>query len=162
MTQFVSASYPDEDRAHTAVEALAEAHFAHADIRVIKLDGERSEEVPIAHRTWVPQCIALFGSLGALLGGLGASLVATGEIAGPTVLIASGPVAAGLQGAMAGAIAGAFFGAFGGIGWWKDEPDFEATEIKRGAVVVGVTAPEGRVGEAISVLAGAGGVGVHV
>jgi hypothetical protein len=161
MTQFVSAVYPNEEQANRAVEALVEAKFSHETVSVIKADGNRVEGVAVEHKTWVPRGIAVGSAVGAVAGAVGALLISFGVIPGPMGLIAAGPVFAALQGALAGGIAGTLAGALVGLGYWKEEPAFETAEIEKGAIVVGVTGPEGRVEEAKDVLARTGGMRVR-
>jgi hypothetical protein len=147
MNTFATAIYPNEEKAHEAVAGLVEASFSHTDISVVKSDGKDAEHVAVEHRTGVAEGAGTGAVIGSAAGGLGAVLMATGMIGGPIGLIAAGPILAALQGALAGGAAGTLAGALVGLGFWKEEADFEAGEIEKGGILVGVDVPEGRIDE---------------
>ena len=91
-------------------------------------------------------------------GVIGAALGLTAVAAFPG-LLAVGPVLMALEGltaVAAGAGGGAFVGASSGLGWWHVEADVPDRAIEEGAILVGVSVPNGRCEEATAVLQHAG------
>jgi hypothetical protein len=79
--------------------------------------------------------------LGAALGAIGLTLVATGLVVAPGLRVpAAGPLLAALQGALAGLGAGGAAGALAGLGFWEEGSHLTADDVHGGSVLVGVHA----------------------
>jgi hypothetical protein len=136
--------------ARKAVEALVEAGFPSRDISVLLVEEGRPVEVMIDQKTLVPQGIAFGSAVGVALG-LAAALIGVF----PPVPSSSLGLAS-LQGAVAGGALGALCGALAGLSWWRTEADIPSLGADVGSILVGVAAPESRIGEAFEVLREAG------
>jgi len=142
--------FADPQLANEAFDRLVEASFEAEEISVLLLDGSGVEQVPVDHKTGVPIGV----TTGATLGGTLGLAVALG---GPVGLgfFAAGPILAALQGVAVGAASGGLLGALAGLAYWCDEPELEA-ELKRGHILVGVTAAGARALQARKELLAAG------
>ena len=145
MAGLVTGTYGDAEKAQKTIAALIEADFDVGDISVVVADRQGVHEVPVEHDTGVAEGVVVGGTLGAALGALGATLMATGVLAAPGLpVLAAGPVLAALKGAVAGLGAGGLVGALAGLGFWKDAAELHAEDVREGAVLIGVHAERGR------------------
>ena len=144
---FAHAFYKGPEEAQAAVQALLDAHFHTEHVGVLLKRGPSVEELPMHHKTFVPQGAVL----GALFGAAAGALTLSG-----IGVLAAGPLLVALQGAATGTAIGTLAGTLGGLGFWRDEIDFPADAFESGAVLVGVVTNLGRTNEARRVLASAG------
>jgi len=144
---FAHAFFKDAEHANAAVRALLDGHFHSENIGVLMVRGPEVEELPMRHKTFVPQGAAF----GALVGAAAGALTLSG-----IGVLAVGPLFAALQGAAAGSAVGTLAGTLGGLGFWRDEVNFPADAFQTGAVLVGVVTNLGRTNEARRVLASVG------
>jgi len=155
----VSGVFATQEGAARALAALVEAHFEpQDDISIVLMDEwtlER-EDVPIRHELEMIEGARLGGGLGAVIGAVGAGMVAAGLVAGPAALVAVGPVIAALKGALAVGAFGVVAGWLVGLGVVREEADFHAARIREGSVWVGVHATGDRAESAHRILASAG------
>lgn len=155
----VSGVFATQDAAARALAALVEAHFEPEDDISIVLTDEwtlERENVPIRDELEMIEGARLGGGVGALVGAVGAGMVAAGLVAGPAALVAVGPVIAALEGALAGGAFGVVAGWMVGLGVVREEADFHAARIREGSVWVGVHATGDRAEAAHRILAAAG------
>jgi hypothetical protein len=147
----VTGLFEDEERARQAFDGLVEEAFDPHEVSVLRVDDEwrELERVPVDHKSGVPAGVATGVVLGGTVGLAGVVL------GGPLGLLAAGPIVAALQGAFVGAASGGLLGALAGMAFWKDEPGLEG-ELRRGSVLVGVTAEGARAGMARRALESAG------
>lgn len=144
---FVHAFFLRERDAIAAIENLIGARFASSDISVLMQHADKVEELQMAHRTGMGAGAALGGVLGAVGGAV--------MVAGGGVLVA-GPLLLALEGAIAGGALGTLAGTLGGLGFWQEEVDFPDEAFRDGAVMIGVSTAEGRIGNAEHALKEAG------
>lgn len=150
----VTALFKHGETAGEAVNKLVEAKFPSDSISVLMKERDEVTDIPVEQKTGVPIGMSAGGAIGAALG-----LTAVAAFPG---LLAVGPALIALQGASAaatGAAGGSFIGAYQGLGWWSIEADIPARAIEEGAVLVGVSVPDGRCEEARGVLRHAGADG---
>jgi len=153
----VTAIFSDASAAEAVVQDLVDEHFNPDEISIVVADRAGIHEEEVEHDTGVAEGISAGVALGGALGALGATLVATGVVAAPgLVVFATGPLLAALQGAVAGAAVGYEVGALAGLGFWKDEAHVHADALKRGGVVVAVPAEHEHAGHARKVFGAAG------
>ncbi len=139
MTRIVMGTYHDKEKVTTAVETLMERGVPVDDISVILKDhmGEETRSVPIEEDTGASRGAKVGGIVGASLGTVGVTLVATGIVLTPGInLIAAGPVLALLVGGSG--LAGAAIGAPLGLGTWRGLRDVAIEELREGSAVVAV------------------------
>lgn len=156
---FVHAIYRDEKAAVQAAEALIDSKFPAGDIGAL-LRGQAPElgddselkEIEIKHTTGMPIGAAIGGALGAI----GGALIATGAV------IATGPIALAIEGAIAGGAFGTLSGVLGGLAYWKETIRFPEHAFEHGGVLLGVNAHGPRIAEARDVLTRTGGEDVSV
>lgn len=147
----VTALFRHGETARNGVDALVQASFPADAISVLMKEHGDVTEIEVEQKTGMPVGMTAGGAIGAALG-------LTAVVAFPG-LLAAGPALFALQGLTAvatGAGGGAFAGAYQGLGWWKIEADIPERAIEEGAVLVGVSVPDGRTEEATSVLQHAG------
>jgi len=147
----VTALFRHGEAAREGVDALIEASFPSDSISVLMKEHSEVTQIDVEQKTGAPVGMTVGGAIGAALG-----LTAVVALPG---LLAAGPVLAALQGMSAvatGAAGGSFIGAYQGLGWWKIEADIPVRAIDEGAILVGVSVPEGRREEAMEVLRDAG------
>ena len=150
---FTYGVFHDESAATQAVKNLNDAGFAGRDIGVLLAHEDAVVEVPVEVKTE-----GVRGALiGAALGALGGALLV--PAAG---LLAAGPVLAAVEAAAVGGAAGATIGTIGGLGYWENHAELVKEHVEKGAVLVGVEAPEGRRDEALAALRAAGADDVRV
>jgi hypothetical protein len=143
MTKIVMGTYHDKEKVTAAVEALLEQGVPVDEVSVILTDrtGEEVRSIPVEEDTGATRGATVGGLMGASLGAVGVTLVATGIVLAPGVsLLAAGPVLALLVGGSG--LAGAAIGAPLGTGQWRGLNDVTMEELQRGAVVVGVHSEE--------------------
>jgi len=151
----VAGVFADEDQAAQAVKALIEAEFfPPLDLSVIASHRREHQAVPVTEDWQVIQRAKTGATIGAVLGGAGATLV--GLTFGPLSLVAAGPVVAALEAAYLSGASGFAAGAMIGLGIWKKEAEFHATHIHNGVVWIGVHAEGERAVEAHRILTEAG------
>ena len=144
----VTALCRDREMANDAIDGLVEAHFTGDDISVLVVDRESVEEVEVEQRTAIPFTLPIGAAAG---GAVGVALALTSVIPGLGIL-AAGPILGALQGLAAGTAAGSFLGTLAGLGWWKTEADIPATDLERGGILVGISVPDEREGQATEAL----------
>ena len=143
MTKVVMGTYHDKDKVTRAVEALLEKGVPVDEISVVLTDrtGEEVRSIPVKEDTGATSGATVGGLVGASLGAVGVTLVATGIVLAPGVsLIAAGPVLALLIGGSG--LAGAAVGAPLGMGNWRGLRDVAMEEVERGSAVVAVHSDE--------------------
>jgi hypothetical protein len=139
--RLVTGIYTDAEKANRAVEELIEAEFDADEISLVVTDSAGGHERLVEHDTGVAEGAVAGAALGAALGALGATLVATGLLAAPGVAVwATGPVLGAIRGAVGGAGAAGLVGALAGLGFWKEEANLHAEDLREGAVLIGVHA----------------------
>lgn len=139
MTKIVMGTYHDKEKVTAAVETLLERGVPVDEISVALTDqtGEEIRSIPVKEGTGATRGATVGGLVGASLGAVGVTLVATGIVLAPGVsLIAAGPVLALLIGGSG--LAGAAVGAPLGMGNWRGLRDVTMEEVERGAAVVAV------------------------
>jgi len=137
----VNGIFSDPRAAEQAVQELINSHFAPEEISIVVTDREGKHEGEVEYDTGVAEGAVAGVAIGGLLGTVGATLVATGVLAAPgLVVFAAGPLLGALKGAVAGAAMGLEVGALAGLGVWKDEAHIHAEALKKGGAVVGVPA----------------------
>jgi hypothetical protein len=154
----VAGVFEDQTAASRALAALVEAHFEPEDVSIVLTDEVtlEHEDVRIRDELETMEGARLGGEVGAVLGAMGAGMVAVGVVVGPVALVAAGPVVAALKGALAVGAFGVVTGWLVGLGIMREEADFHAAHIKEGAVWVGVHATGAHAEEAHSILESAG------
>lgn len=154
----VTAICDDGTSANQAIEGLIEAGFTGDDISVLMVHEDSVEEVDVGQQTAIPYTLPIGATAGAATG---VAIALTGLIPGIGIL-AVGPVLGALQGLAAGTVAGSFLGTLAGLGWWKTEADIPTDDLEEGAILVGISVPEGRVHEAEDALRNAGALRLSV
>ena len=143
MAQMVVGLFEDSKKAGNAVAELKQEGFTD-DISVIAKDPEDMEVTSHQVKQDLSDGTASGAVTGGVLGGLVGLLVGVGTVALPGLgtLIVAGPLAAawGLTGAAAGAITGGIVGALVDAGIPEERAREYEEAIKRGQVVVAVTA----------------------
>jgi hypothetical protein len=141
MGHHVTGIFSDPQAAERAVHDLIESHFAAEEISIVVTDREGTHEEEVEHDTGIAEGATGGVAIGGALGALGATLVATGVVVAPELVVfATGPLLAALKGAAAGAAMGLEVGALAGLGFWKDEAHIHAEALKKGGIVVAVPA----------------------
>lgn len=162
MTKLVSAVFEDREKAEHAIEKLTHAGFARSEVSVLMTDVAARSVAQDAIPTKVTEGAAIGATTGGAVGAIVASLVAVGSFVVPGLaFVASGPLVAALAGAGAGGAAGTLIGGLVGAGIPESEASDYDARLRRGGVLVGVYADDGRAELAKSVLGHAGGVGVE-
>lgn len=151
------------EQADGAVQALMNAGFDESEINVMARDEVVQERIPSAAVN--AASVATSGARGgAIAGGIGGLLIGLGIIAIPGLgpILATGSLAAALgstvAGAGLGAATGGVLGALAGLGIPERDAPLYAEGIKRGGVLVAVTADEGNIDEARTILKAHGAV----
>ena len=143
MSKIVMGTYHDKDKVTSAVETLLKKGVPADEISVVLTDrtGEEVRSIPVKEDTGASSGATVGGLVGASLGAVGVTLVATGIVLAPGVsLIAAGPVLALLIGGSG--LAGAAVGAPLGMGNWRGLRDVAMEEVQRGSAVVAVHSDE--------------------
>lgn len=143
----VTALFKHGEKASDAVKALVEASFPSDAISVLMKERNEVTDIAVEQKTGVPIGMTAGGAIGAALG-----LTAVAAFPG---LLAVGPALVALQGATAVG-GGSMIGAYQGLGWWRVEADIPDRWIDDGAVLVGVSVPDGRCEEAQTLLKAVG------
>jgi hypothetical protein len=118
MMKPLTGTYTDAEKANLAVKELIDAQYHADEISVVVTDLPGKHELPLEHDSGVAEGVTLGGALGATLGVIGATLVATGILAAPGLrVLATGPLLAALRGAVAGLGVGGLVGALAGLGF---------------------------------------------
>ena len=139
------------DKAHEAVRDLLANGITRGEISVFAHDsrGELSRELPetdditkTTDGTTVGQNVAVGGGIGAL-GGL---LMGLGALAIPGIgpIVAAGPLAATLAGALTGAAGGGLIGALKDAGVPDSDAEFYGDALKKGGVVLTIHSDSSR------------------
>jgi hypothetical protein len=155
----VSGVFSDQEQASRALAQLLEHHFEPEDDISVVLTDEwtaEHEDVPIRDKLMLIEGAKWGGAIGAVVGAVGAGMVAAGLVAGPAALVAVGPVIAALEGALAVGGYGVMAGWLVGLGIEREEADFHAGRVEEGAVWIGVHANGARADTAREILAAAG------
>jgi len=143
MTKILMGTYHDKDKVTRAVESLLDRGVPVDELSVMLTDrtGEEIRSIPVEEGTGTTRGATVGGLVGASLGTVGVTLVATGIVLAPGVsLLAAGPVLALLIGGSG--LAGAAVGAPLGMGQWRGLDDVAMEELQRGAAVVAVHSDE--------------------
>jgi len=129
--------------AERAIDALLNSGFTRNQISVLMRGKEESEQ--FARDTGIKETHAAEGAgtgagIGAVAGGAAGILAGLGLLAIPGIgpLLAAGPIAAGLGGAVAGGAAGGVIGALVGLGIPETEAKRYEGEVKQGHILVTV------------------------
>jgi len=149
---FVHAVFNTEASAARAVQELVNAKFSAEDIGALMVNRSGVQEVEMRHKTG----IGAGAALGAVFGAVGGVIAVTGG------LVLAGPVFLALEGVLAGGALGTVAGTLGGLGFWHEELDFPAAAFENGAVLLGVTAEDGRIEDASQALKAAGASEIRI
>lgn len=141
--------YKSEQEAIAAVEDLKNQGYATRDISIIGQDRKEVDRVTEETDTEVVDGIATGALTGGALGGLTGLLAGAGALAIPGIagagalaipgigpIVAAGPIAAVLTGAVTGAGVGGLTGALVEIGLSKDEAEYYGNSVKEGNILV--------------------------
>lgn len=140
--QTVRGVYHDERRASKAVEELIDAHVPVEEIHVIVRNAEGDDhEVQLEYHTAIQRVGIVGGAVGAVVGGVCATLVDIGVLPVSLPFLASAPALATLEGVVLGAGAGGILGALAGLGRWTDEADLHDEDLEHGAALIAVQNP---------------------
>lgn len=146
MTKTVVGLYETPEKAAVVVDALVAAGFPRDDISVLARD-ERDQaagtEVEEEKGSKAGEGAGTGAGIGAVVGGVGGILAGLGMMAIPGVgLVAAGPIAAGLTGAVGGAVVGGIIGGLIGLGIPEEEAHTYAEGVRRGHTLVTVRAAD--------------------
>lgn len=142
-----------QDEADRAVRQLRDEGFAENEISIVK-KGEGAKEANRGGNAGDTGGNALDMSTGAttggVLGGVGGILAGVGALAIPGIgpIIAAGPIAAGLTGAVAGGLAGSLVD----LGIPSDRGRYYEEEVRKGKILAAIKADTTRVGKAAKIL----------
>ncbi len=153
------------EQAQRAFDELRREAFSRDEISFIASKAGTSDW---AERTAQPGSeargddIAADAGIGAAVGGVGGLLLSFAGLAVPGVgpVIAAGPILAALGGAGIGAAAGGLIGALTESGVPADEAGYYAEGVRRGAIVITVTAPEALADKAAAILERSGALDI--
>lgn len=160
--------FPDRSRADNAIDDLAESGYNTKDVSVIM----RSEDMGVERerRLDEPAAAGMAGgavsgaTAGGIIGGIAGLLIGLGAITIPGigVLLIGGPLAAALgltgaaaatiSGAVAGALAGGLVGALVGLGMPEETAREYENRIRRGEILLAVSADKRDEGEIKTIL----------
>lgn len=147
MAHIVAGLFKDSKHAGMAVAELRDQGFT-KDISVVAKDEDTADISSHEIQTDVTQGAKGGAAGGALAGGILGVLAGATSVIIPGVgpLLALGPLAAlwGLTGAAAGALTGGLIGGFVDAGFSKNQAEEYEGAIRRGEVLVAVTAPHER------------------
>ncbi len=138
--RYVAGVFDDEKSASEAVYQLTQMGFdATREVGVVTAHRRRKADVPNRFRTGAGQGILLATPLFAVLGGVVALLMEYEIIPAAMGIADAGPGRALFTGVVAGAFLGFLIGALGGNAvFWTNETAFDRTDVRGGAVKVGV------------------------
>lgn len=143
MNKTIVAIYDDIVVARQVVEDLVNANFERNSISLITNDAQNQYNHYL-DKNYAPRNDAVtaaegagFGAVVGALTGILAGLAAL-TIPGIGLVIAAGPIVAGLTGALAGAVTGGVVGALVKSGVPKDEAPYYAEGIRRGGTLVSI------------------------
>ena len=143
MTKTIVALYDDIVVARQVVEDLVNADFERTSISLITNDAN-NQYSHYLDKDYIPREDAVTASegagFGAIVGVLTGILVGLAALTIPGVglVIAAGPIVAGLTGALAGAVTGGIVGALVKSGVPEDEAPYYAEGIRRGGTLVSI------------------------
>jgi hypothetical protein len=143
MTRTIVAIYDDIAVARQVVEDLVNAEFSRSSISLITNDANNHYSHYL-DEDYIPRDDAVTAAegagFGAVVGGLTGILagLAALTIPGIGLVIAAGPILAGLTGIIAGAVTGGIVGALVKSGVPEDEAPYYAEGIRRGGTLVSV------------------------
>lgn len=162
MAKQVTAIFDDRESAAAAVDRLMAAGFSRDDISALMSDATRGRHFDVESSTKAPEGAAVGAGLGGVLGAIAAGVVAIGTVAVPGVgFFAAGPVVAALAGAGAGGAAGGLMGGLVGLGIPEHEAKLRLDELKKGSILLGVHAHDGRADAARDIMKDADGRNVY-
>lgn len=148
MTKTVVGLYETPEKAREVVDALAASGFPRNDISVLARDetaGSEGTEIKEESGSKAGEGAGTGAGIGAVVGGVGGILAGLGMIAIPGVgLVAAGPIAAGLTGAVGGAVVGGIIGGLIGLGIPEEEAHTYAEGVRRGHTLVTIRASDDR------------------
>lgn len=140
--------YETPEKAREVVDALVAKGYPRDDISVLARDKKYTEGHATGteeHGSKAGEGAATGAGIGAVVGGIGGILAGLGMIAIPGVgLVAAGPIAAGLTGAVGGAVAGGIVGGLIGLGIPEEEAHTYAEGVRRGHTLVTMRASDDR------------------
>src|SRR5262245_46355670 len=136
--------FDTRDRAQAAIEQLRDAGIDSKHISVAMRSREETEAMTTDTGVGSGAITGAVG--GGVLGGLAGLLVAVGALAVPAIspIVAAGPLARSLTGAVIAAAAGSLRGAQVDAGVPEEEARHYQTGVERGGVLVTVAAPAGQ------------------
>ncbi|MFC4802505.1 general stress protein [Neobacillus sp. GCM10023253] len=127
--------YDTEQEAINAIDRLLDQGYHKNEISMI---GKNVEQVSVDTGTAIEETAATGAAVGGVLGGIPGLLAGAGALAIPGIgpLVAAGPIAAGLMGAITGAGIGGLTGAFVGMGIPHEEAESYEKSVKEGKILV--------------------------
>lgn len=158
--------FPDRSRADNAIDDLAESGYNTKDVSVIM----RSEDMGVERQPKEMATAGMAGGVvsgataGGIIGGIAGLLIGLGAITIPGigVLLIGGPLAAALgltgaaaatiSGAVTGALAGGLVGALVGLGMPEETAREYENRIRRGEILLAVSADKRDEGEIKTIL----------
>jgi uncharacterized membrane protein len=134
------------DEAIRAIQSLKNQGYDSEDISVIAKDKDEVRNIEGATDTKTEEGLATGATTGGILGGLTGLLVGIGALAIPGIgpLVAAGPIAATLGGAVMGAGAGGIVGALVGLGIPEEQATKYEEYLNQGEILVLVDADASR------------------
>lgn len=133
-----------QESAENAINELSRNGIPSQDISIIMKDQERAESVSEATGVQVAEGVTTGVTTGGILGGVAGLLVGIGAITIPGLggVLIAGPLASTISGALTGVLAGGLLGGLIVLGLPKDEALLYETDIKTGAILLGVPTTE--------------------
>ncbi|WP_423800101.1 general stress protein [Neobacillus sp. SAB-20_R2A] len=127
--------YDTEQEAINAIDRLLDQGYHKNEISMI---GKNVEQVSVDTGTAIEETAATGAAVCGVLGGIPGLLAGAGALAIPGIgpLVAAGPIAAGLMGAITGAGIGGLTGAFVGMGIPHEEAESYEKSVKEGKIIV--------------------------
>lgn len=164
MTKTILGVFSERDHAEDAIAELEEFGLNPKDISIIMKDHKEAERLGGDTGASVAGSAASGATAGGVLGGLAGLLIGIGVITIPgigailiggplaTALGLSGAAATTVSGAVTGALAGGLVGALVGLGVPEDEAKVYEERIREGAILIAVSALEGKEVEAKEIM----------
>ncbi len=153
MKTMVLGIFRDSKAAGAAVAELKKNGFI-KDVSVLAYDKNKEQPMAASVKQDMTEGMTTGGVVGAIAGALAALFSGISAVVVPGIgVVVGGPLAAllGVTGGAAGLLAGGVVGALVDLGIPAETAKLYEEGIKKGQVLVGVTAPEERLGEARSI-----------
>ena len=147
----VIGSFPSADDAEQAIGALKDDGFDEQEISLVALDSEGDfDQDDGGGMLSMGQDLTSGTTTGGALGGLAGLLAGVGALAIPGIgpIIAAGPIAAGLSGAVVGGIAGGLLD----LGVPEERGQYYEDRVREGDVLVALNADDQEVDRAAQIM----------